>query len=211
MPGTSRRSTTDARLQVAQAADASGTATSPFRCTPRQRQVSRPTSTCNCAAPMRSHAAARSARPSVAVGQAAYNPSQPDLARALALIDLVAGSRRRRSRARQVLAANPADARALVDKGVALDLQGQHRRPRRSISRCWRSARRCCREERPRRVADAGGEDAAGTGYARADAGRRGSPPRLKTNLGLLYAATGNVDGHDNCWGTAFQRRTSRR
>ena len=55
------------------------------------------------------------------------NPGQPDLTRALALIDLIGGRPEQAiAGLDQVLAANPADLNALVDKAVALDLLGQH-------------------------------------------------------------------------------------
>lgn len=123
-------------------------------------------------------------------------PGQPDLTRALALIDLVAGQPALAiAELDQILAGNPGDTRALVDKAVALDLQGQH----------------ATAQAIYRQVLAASPDDVA----ARNDLalslmleGRTrqaidmlapiqnvdGSPQRLKTNLGILYAATGDVE-----------------
>ncbi len=76
-------------------------------------------------------------------------PGQPDLTRAVALIDLVAGQPALAiAGLDQVLAANPGDVRALVDKAVALDLQGQHAAAQAIYRQVLaRVAERCCREE----------------------------------------------------------------
>ncbi len=124
------------------------------------------------------------------------HPGQPDLTRALALIDLVAG---RLSQAvaglDQVLAANPEDARALVDKAVALDLQGQHG-PAQTIYRevlanapndpVTRNnlALSLMLEGQTRQALDTLAP------MQNVDS----SPPRLKINLGILYAANGNAE-----------------
>ena len=100
------------------------------------------------------------------------NPGQPDLTRALALTDLVAG---RLADAiaglDRNLAANPGDTRALVDKAVALDLQGQHAAAQSLYQQVTGPfAQRRCRQEQYGLVTDAGGASAPGTGDTRADA-----------------------------------------
>jgi Flp pilus assembly protein TadD len=122
-------------------------------------------------------------------------PGQPDLTRALALIDLVAG---RPAQAiaglDRVLAGNPGDMRALVDKGVALDLLGQHAAAQAIYQQVLATspndaaakndlALSMMLEGRSRQALDtlAPMQNAAS------------SSQRLRTNLGILYAATGDV------------------
>jgi Flp pilus assembly protein TadD len=123
-------------------------------------------------------------------------PGQSDLTRALALIDLVAG---RPAQAiaglDRVLAGNPGDMRALVDKGVALDLQGQHAAAQAIYQQALATAPNDAAaknnlalslmlEGRTRQALEtlAPMQDAAG------------SPLRLRMNLGILYAATGDAE-----------------
>ncbi len=124
------------------------------------------------------------------------NPGQPDLTRALALIDLVAGRLTQAiAELDQILETNPGDERAQVDKAVALDLQGHHAaaqviyrqvlsqypddaatRNNLALSLMLQGrARQALETLAPMRDADA-------------------SPQRLRTNLGILYAAMGNQD-----------------
>jgi Flp pilus assembly protein TadD len=123
-------------------------------------------------------------------------PGQPDLTRAIALIDLVAGQLDQAiGGLDQVLAANPGDTRALVDKAVALDLQGQH----------------AAAQSIYRGVLAGSPNDAATRnnlalslmleGQARQALetlapmqGVDSSPQRLRINLGILYAANGNTE-----------------
>jgi Flp pilus assembly protein TadD len=121
---------------------------------------------------------------------------QPDLTRALALIDLVAGKPAQAiAGLDQVLAATPGDPRALVDKAVALDLQGQHAAAQAIYQRVLAAspddaatrnnlAVSLMLEGRTRQALEtlAPMQDAVG------------APQRLKMNLGILYAATGNVE-----------------
>jgi Flp pilus assembly protein TadD len=123
-------------------------------------------------------------------------PSQPDLARALALVDLVAGQPAQAIvELDHILADSPGDTRALIDKAVALDLQGQHA-----------TAQSIYRQVLAVSPSDAAAlNDLAvslmleGRTHRALEAlapmqNADGSPPRLKVNLGLLYAATGNLE-----------------
>jgi Flp pilus assembly protein TadD len=124
------------------------------------------------------------------------SPGQPELMRALALIDLLAGdSSQAITGLDRVLAANPADLRALVDKAVALDLQGHHA-----------AAQAIYREVLARAPDDPATKNDLAVSLMLA--GRPGQaletlapiqdtdnlPQRLKVNLGILYAATGNLE-----------------
>ena len=124
------------------------------------------------------------------------HPGQPDLTRALALIDLVAG---RFAEAiaglDQLLAANPGEARALVDKAVALDLQGQHT-----------AAQSIYRQVLASTPNDAATRNNLALSLMLEGQTRQAletlaplqsmeSPPeRLKMNLGILYAANGDTE-----------------
>lgn len=186
----------DARLQVAQAADASGNselALSMYMAA----AASAPDNIdlqLRCADALARRGKIDEAHHMLAERLRAH-PSQPNLSRALALIDLVAG---RPAQAiaglDQVLAVNPGDMQALVDKGVALDLLGQHTAaqaiyqqmlatsPNDAVARN-NLALSLMLEGRTRQALDtlAPMQNAAG------------SSQRLRTNLGILYAATGNV------------------
>ncbi len=188
---------TNARLQVAEAAEASGD---------RDLAISMYTAAAanepsNIALQLRcAEALARSGN----VEQARQiltellhaNDRQPDLVRALALIDIVAGRPAQAVAAfNEILTANPGDIRALVDKAVALDLQGKHTEAQAIY----------------RQVLATAPNDAAvrnDLAVSMMLEGRTGpalemlvplqdadtSPPRLKMNLGILYAANGDLE-----------------
>ena len=187
---------TDARLQVAAAADASGNselALSMYMAA----AASAPNNTdlqLRCADALARRGKIDEARQMLAE-QLRARPGQPDLARALALIDLVAG---RPTQAiaglDRVLSANPEDVRALVDKGVALDLLGQHAAAQTIYQQALATspndaaarndlALSLMLEGKTRQALDtlAPMQNAAG------------SSQRLRTNLGILYAASGNM------------------
>ncbi len=123
------------------------------------------------------------------------SPGQPDLVRALALIDIVAGQPARAiTELDQILAANPGDIRALVDKGVALDLLRQHAAAQAIYQQVLAAspndaaakndlALSLMLEGRTRQALDtlAPMQNVAD------------SSQRLRTNLGILYAVTGDV------------------
>jgi Flp pilus assembly protein TadD len=186
----------DARLQVAQAADASGNselALSMYMAA----AASAPDNIdlqLRCADALARRGKIDEAHRVLAERLRAH-PGQPNLSRALALIDLVAG---RPAQAiaglDQVLAANPGDMQALVDKGVALDLLGQHTAAQAIYQQVLATspndaaarnnlALSLMLEGRTRQALDtlAPMQNVAG------------SSQRLRTNLGILYAATGNV------------------
>jgi Flp pilus assembly protein TadD len=121
---------------------------------------------------------------------------QPDLIRALALINLVAGQPAQAIAGfDQVLAANPGDVRALVDKAVALDLQGQHAAAQAIYQDVLATAPNDAAARNDLAVSmmlEGRIHEALETLVPLQDADTL--PPRLKVNLGLLYAATGNVE-----------------
>jgi Flp pilus assembly protein TadD len=189
--------TPEARLQVAEAADASGDsdlALSMYSAAaagnPGNIEVQ-----LRCA-----DALARKGRISEAKqlleDRLRVRPGQPDLIRALALIDLVAGQLTEAiAGLDQILAANPGDARALVDKAVALDLQGQHTAAQSIYRQVLASSPNdpATRNNLALSLMLEGQAHQALETLApmqNADA----SPPRLKVNLGILYAATGNTE-----------------
>jgi Flp pilus assembly protein TadD len=189
--------TTEARLQVAEAADASGDrelAISMYTAA----AASEPTNIAlqlRCADALARNGKVAQAR-QLLTERLRTNSSQPDLIRALALIDLVAGQPAQAiAGLDQALASNPGDIRALTDKAVALDLQGQH----------------AAAQAIYRQVLATSPNDAAATNDLAISMmleGRTrqaleilapmqdtdGSPQRLRVNLGILYAATGNVE-----------------
>jgi Flp pilus assembly protein TadD len=124
------------------------------------------------------------------------NPRQPDLIRALALIDLVAGQPAQAiAGLDQVLASNPGDSRALVDKAVALDLQGQHAAAQTIYGQVLAMAPDDAATRNNLAVSlmlEGRTRQALETLAPMQDAD--GSPQRLKVNLGILYAATGNLE-----------------
>lgn len=189
--------TTNARLQVAEAAESSGDsdlATSIYTAAAANEPA-------NIALQLRcAEALARAGK----VAQARQilaerlhgNDRPPDLVRALALIDVVAGEPTQAlSEFNELLAANPGDIRALVDKAVALDLLGKHT----EAQAIYRQV-----------MVTAPSDTAARNNLALSIMleGRMASalemlvplqdgdtaPPRLRINLGILYAANGNLE-----------------
>jgi Flp pilus assembly protein TadD len=123
-------------------------------------------------------------------------PSQPDLARALALVDLVAGQPAQAiTELDHILAGSPGDTRVLVDKAVALDLQGQHATAQVIYRQVLATAPNDAAARNDLAVSlmlEGRTHQALETLAPMQNADS--SPPRLKVNLGLLYAATGNVE-----------------
>lgn len=118
----------DARLRVAEAADAAGN---------RDLAISMymeaaSTAPSNAKLVLRcAYALARDGRPKQArqilAERLHATPAEPDLLRAMALIDLVSGqSMQAIAELDQLLVLAPADHNALVDKGIALDLLSRH-------------------------------------------------------------------------------------
>jgi Flp pilus assembly protein TadD len=114
----------------------------------------------------------------------------------LALVDLVAGRLPEAiAGLDQVLAANPGDVHALVDKAVALDLQGQHA-----------AAQSIYRQVLANSPNDAATRNNLALSLMLEGRARQAletlapmqsvesSPQRLKINLGILYAANGNTE-----------------
>ena len=140
------------------------------------------------------------------------NPGQPGLTRALALIDLIGGRPEQAiAGLDQVLAANPADTNALVDKAVALDLQGQHA----AAQAIYTQVLATTPDDAATRNDLAMSQMLEGrTGKAletlapmqNADT----SPQRLKVNLGLSTPPPGITTARDNCWVTARPTAISR-
>jgi Flp pilus assembly protein TadD len=124
------------------------------------------------------------------------NKGQPDLIRALALVDLVAGQPAQAiAQFDQILATNPGDIRALVDKAVALDLQGQPA----AAQAIYRQVLATAPNDPAARndlaismMLEGRIRQALDTLAPLQDA--ETSPPRLKVNLGILYAVDGNVE-----------------
>ena len=159
---------------------------------------------------MRSHAAARSVRRERCWRTGcARSPGQPELTRALALIDLVAGQPAQAIEGLdKVLAANPGDVRALVDKAVALDLQGQHAAAQAIYQQVLAGSPDDAAARNDLAVSlmlEGRTRQALETLAPMQDAD--GSPQRLKTNLGLLYAATGNAERSRQLLGDRVSRR----
>jgi Flp pilus assembly protein TadD len=119
---------------------------------------------------------------------------QPELLRALALVDLVAGQPDQAIAGfRQVLAINPADAATRVDMAVALDLKGQHA----AAQAIYQEVLAATPDDAATRndlavsmMLEGRTRQALETLAPLRDADT--APPRLKVNLGILYAATGD-------------------
>jgi Flp pilus assembly protein TadD len=189
--------TTDTRLQVAEAAEAGGDielAISMYT----QAAASEPSNVTlqlRCADALARAGKVTEARQFLAE-RLRSRSGQPDLTRALALIDLVAGQPAQAIAALdQVLAANPGDLRALVDKAVALDLQGQHAAAQAIYQQVLTTAPNDAAARNDLAVSlmlQGQTRQALETLAPMQD--DDGLPPRLKVNLGILYAATGNVE-----------------
>jgi Flp pilus assembly protein TadD len=121
---------------------------------------------------------------------------QPDLIRALALINLVAGDPARAIvEFDQLLAASPGDIHALVDKAVALDLQGQHAAAQaiyRDVLATAPNDAAATNDLAVSMMLEGRTRQALETLAPLRDADT--SPPRLRVNLGILYAATGDAE-----------------
>jgi Flp pilus assembly protein TadD len=187
----------DARLQVAEAADSSGDselAISMYTAA----AASEPANTTlqlRCADALARRGKIDEARKLLAARLRTY-PGQPDLTRALAVIELVAGQPAQAIiELDQILAANPGDTRALVDKAVALDLQGHHTAAQAIYQQVLTMAPNDAAARNDLALSlmlEGRTHQALATLAPMQDAD--GSPRRLKVNLGLLYAATGNVE-----------------
>jgi Flp pilus assembly protein TadD len=120
---------------------------------------------------------------------------QPDLIRALAVINLISGQAAQAVAGfDQVLATNPGDIRALVDKAVALDLLGQHAAAQAIYQQVLATAPDDAAARNDLAVSmmlEGRTRQALETLAPLQDADT--SPARLRTNLAILYAATGNV------------------
>jgi Flp pilus assembly protein TadD len=124
------------------------------------------------------------------------SPHQERLIRALAQIDLITGQAAQAIvKFDQLLAANPGDVSALVDKAVALDLQGQHAAAQAIYRQVLATAPNDATARNDLAVSmmlEGRTRQALETLAPMQDA--ETSPQRLKVNLGILYAATGNVE-----------------
>ncbi len=189
--------TTEAQLQVAEAADASGDsglAISKYSAA----AASEPSNIglqLRCADALARYGKITEARQLLAE-RLRTNHDEPDLTRALALVDLVAGEpARATAEFDRILAANPADMRTLADKAVALDLQGQHPEAQ-AIYRQVLTTRPNDPAVRNNlaisMMLEGRIRQALETLAPMQDA--ETSPPRLKVNLGILFAATGDVE-----------------
>jgi Flp pilus assembly protein TadD len=124
------------------------------------------------------------------------SPHQERLIRALAQIDLITGQAAQAIvKFDQLLAANPGDVGALVDKAVALDLQGQHAAAQVIYRQVLATAPNDAAARNDLAISmmlEGQTRQALETLAPMQDADT--SPQRLKVNLGILYAATGNVE-----------------
>jgi Flp pilus assembly protein TadD len=189
--------TADARLQVAAAADASGDselAISMYTAAAAS-EPSNITLQLRCADALARDGKVAQAR-QLLTERLRTNRGQPDLIRALALIDLMAGQPAQAIAGfDRVLAVSRGDVRALVDKAVALDLQGQHA-----------AAQAIYRQVLATAPNDAATKNDLAVSMMLEGRIRQalemlapmrdtdGSPQRLRVNLGILYAATGNIE-----------------
>ncbi len=137
--------------------------------------------------------------------------SQPDLLRALALINLVSGeSEQAAAGFDQLLLVKPNDAAALVDKAVALDLQGRH----------------TAAQTLYRQVLAKSPDDATTKNDLAVSMMLEGRiqpaletlsplqkaetvPSRVRGNLGILYSAAGIAGDRDNFWAISYRMTIS--
>jgi Flp pilus assembly protein TadD len=187
----------EARLQVAEAADSSGDsglAISMYTAAAAS-EPSNITLQLRCADALARNGKVAQAR-QLLTERLRTNRGQPDLIRVLALIDLVAGQPAQAVVGfDQVLAVNPADIRALVDKAIALDLQGQHA----AAQALYRQVLATAPDDAAARndlavsmMLEGRTRQALETLAPMQDADT--VPARLKVNLGILYAATGDAE-----------------
>ena len=121
--------------------------------------------------------------------------SQPDLLRALALINLVSGeSEQAVAGFDQLLLVKPKDAGALVDKAVALDLQGRHTAAQTLYRQVLAQSPNDTATKNDLAVSmmlEGRIQQALETLSPMQKA--ETVPPRVRANLGILYSAAGNV------------------
>jgi Flp pilus assembly protein TadD len=129
---------------------------------------------------------------------------QPDLTRALALVDLVSGQFAQAIAGfDQLLASSPKDARVLVDKAVALDLQGRHGMAQAIYQQVLAMAPNDAAARNNFAVSmmlEGRIHQALETLAPMQDADD--ATPRLKVNLGILYAASGNSQRSEQLLGS---------
>jgi Flp pilus assembly protein TadD len=189
--------TSESRLQVAEAADAAGNndlAISMYTAA-AANQPSNIDLQLRCA-----DALARSGKITQAhqllTERLRTNHGQPDLIRALALVDLVAGQPAQAiAQFDLILATNPGDIRALVDKAVALDLQDQHAAAQAIYRQVLANAPTDLAAKNNLAVSmmlEGRIPQALKTLAPMQDV--ETAPPRLRVNLGILYAITGDVE-----------------
>ena len=187
----------EARLQVGEAADAAGNTDLAIAMYTAAAQ----SDPANIALQLRcADALARSGK----IGEArqflaerlSKRSGQPDLLRALALVDLVAGQPDQAIAGfNKVLAINPSDVATRVDMAVALDLQGQHT----AAQEIYRQVLAATPNDPATRndlavsmMLEGRTRQALETLAPLEDSAT--AAPRLKVNLGILYAATGDSE-----------------
>jgi Flp pilus assembly protein TadD len=187
----------EARLQVAEAADTAGNSELALAMY-TAAAASEPSNTAlqlRCADALARNGEVAEARQLLAE-RLRTGGSQPDLVRALALIDLMAGQPAQAiAGLNQVLATNPGDIRALVDKAVALDLQGHHAEAQAIYRQVLATTPNDAATKNDLAVSlmlEGRTRQALDTLAPMENADT--SPPRLRVNLGILYAATGNAE-----------------
>jgi Flp pilus assembly protein TadD len=197
--GTERQPTltTNARLQVAEAADASGDsalAISMYTAA-AANEPSNIALQLRCADALARAGKIKEAR-QLLTDRLRTSRGQPDLLRALALVDLVAGQPAQAiAEFDQMLASNPGDIRVLVDKAVALDLQGQHAAAQTIYQQVLATSPNDAATRNDLAVSmmlEGRTRQALETLAPMQDVDT--APQRLKVNLGILYAATGKVE-----------------
>lgn len=189
--------TAESRVQVAEAADAAGNSDLAIA----MYTAAAESEPANIALQLRcADALARSGK----IGQARQllaerlrtQSGQPELLRALALVDLVAGQPDQAIAGfTRVLAINPADVATRVDMAVALDLQGQHA----AAQAIYRQVLAATPGDPATRnnlavsmMLEGHTRQALETLAPLQDADT--APPRLRVNLGILYAASGDAE-----------------
>lgn len=124
------------------------------------------------------------------------NRGQPDLMRALALVDLVADRPAQAiNELDHILKGRPGDPRALVDKAIGLDLQGHHTEAQAIYRQVLAESPGDATTTNDLAVSlmlSGRTQQALETLSPMRDAD--GTPQKLKVNLGVLYAARGNVE-----------------
>jgi Flp pilus assembly protein TadD len=187
----------EARLQVAEAAESSGDselALSMYTAA-AESEPANIILQLRCADALARRGKIEEARKLLA-GRLRTQSGQPDLTRALAAIDLVAGQPAQAiAELDRILAASPGDVRALVDKAVALDMQGQHA----AAQVIYRQVLATSPDDMAARNDLALSLMLVGQTRQALDTlapmqNLASSPQRLRNNLGILYAATGDTE-----------------